>query len=155
MCLINFVYYYDSMTDFLQYICYIIYVLYKYMFCFISLFLLYISLYVWTHLLHRMPSKGHCKSPFHLSGLIADTVAAFLLLHTSSKSTQQSQSQHNEARRRNSLSQWLWLWTSPCDVSSWYISGLVGNWFKQSKYLAWFCAGCLWKKWWFKTTPLK
>ena len=119
-------------------ICYSIYVIsyyirYIYIFFVLFRYFFYIyiwfdtSLFVWTHLFHRMPSKGHCKSPFHLSGLIADTVAAFLLLHTSSKSTRQSQSQHNEARRRNSLSQRLWLWTSPCDVSSWYISGIVGH----------------------------
>ena len=115
----------------LYYIIYVILPLYIYFVLFRYFFYIYIwfdtSLFVWTHLFHRMPSKGHCKSPFHLSGLIADTVAAFLLLHTSSKSTRQSQSQHNEARRRNSLSQRLWLWTSPCDVSSWYISGIVGH----------------------------
>ena len=40
------------------------------------------------------------------SSLIADTVAAFLLLHTSSKSTRQSQSQHNALKLLESQVQW-------------------------------------------------
>ena len=105
-------YFYDSMMD-------LLYILY--------FFDIWYASYLFEHsfFIECLP-KETAKSfhlLFHFSGLIADTVAAFLLLHTSSKSTQQRQSQHNEARRRNSLSPWPWF-MSPCDVSSWNIVAL-------------------------------
>lgn len=140
-------------------ICYsiyvILYMLYLYMYIYVLFFLIlflsyyYISLYVWTHLFHRMPSKDFQRTlqksfPFVRShswhsGCLPLATHLLEVNTTKPKPTQRSS-------EKKLIVPMAMVHHVP-DVSSWYISGLVGHdIFKHSNYLAWFCAGGLWKK---------